>query len=277
MLEKQKLIYEQRADNVVPGWRTANKNDLINKYLEYEHTDRVLADGYMSAIMCKYWRAIDRYYATSKNSVSVEECYDWLVRSVLYAIKRRPWIDPNNKLYTDPNGPDKVVNQVIKSTRLGFYQSSNTHKRKLNYGTASLDALMEDLGEAAPLPEVDNLHDMIWDMDIRNFVQDAFKNQEYLLAFMVDGIVNYEVFDHERGQDGYMYSQFNPKRLSRHIRALSPKYCEQFSKVYGVETSDVVKAAQIVHDFSRVKLKNGLNRNMKLLGRTKALSLGESV
>lgn len=273
MLERYKKMYEQRADEIVPGWRKENKNALINLYIKYEHSDRVLADGYMSAIMCRYWRAIDKYYATSHNSVSVETCYDWLVRSVLYAIQRRPWVDPNNKLYTDPNGPDKVVNQVIKSTRLGFYQSSNAHKRKLNWGTASLEALVEELGEAAPVPEVDDLKDACLDLDIKNLIQDAFKNNEYLLAFMVDGIINYEVFEQEKDSNGHCYTVFSAKRLSRHIRALNSEYCERFSRYYEIDEQEVSRAAQTVHNFSRVKLKNGLRKNLSLLSHTPALSL----
>lgn len=274
MLEANRKLFEERADRAVPGWRKANKNDLINKYIEYEHTDRALADGYMSAILCRYWKAIDKYYATSYRSVSVETCYDWLIRSVLYAIQRRPWVDPNNKLYTDPNGPDKVVNRVIQSTRLGFYQQSNLPKRKVNFGTASLDALVEDLGEAAPLPEIDDFKDLPMEMDIKNFIVDAFKNQEYLLAFMVDGIINYEVFERIKEPSGNVYSQFSLKKLSRHVRSLSPSYCERFSEDYGPAEEDVEKAAKIVRSFSRVKLQRIMNCNMKLLGRTKALALG---
>lgn len=273
MLEDHKKLFEQRADRVVPGWRRANKNDLINKYIENEHTNKELADGYMSAIMCRYWGAISRYYATSHNSVTVETCYDWLVRSILYAIQRRPWLVEGSNLYGDPTGPDKTVNQVIKSTRLGFYQSSNTHKRKCNFGNTSLDAMVEELGEAAPLPEEDSCRDTPMSMDIQNFIQDAFKNKEYLLAFMVDGIINYEVFDHEIGSDGYTYSQFSPKRLARHVRSLSPNYCERFAQMYHLNEPDTEKAAESIKEISRLRLKTMMKRNMKLLGKTKALCL----
>lgn len=275
MLESQKKMYEQKADSFLLGWRKANKNDLINEYIKYEHTNAELADAYISAILCRYWHNIGRYYSTSKGSVSVETCYDWLLRSVLYAIQRRPWLVPESNLYGDPAGPDKTVNQVIKSTRLGYYQYSNANVRKLNYGNASVEGLIETLGEAAPLPQVDSLKDIPMSMDISNFIRDAFQNREYVLAFMVDGIVNYEVFDHIKEADGCTYMQFSPKRLTRHIRSLSKSYCEIFSDMYKIKESDVEKAAQSVKDTTRIRLKTAMKRNMKLLQTTKALSLKE--
>lgn len=257
----------------IPGWRKVNKNTLVNKYIEYEHTNRELANAYMGAIFCRYWHNISKYYATSYQSVSVETCYDWLVRSILYAIKRRPWTIPESNLYGDPAGPDKTINQVIKSTRLGFYQSSNTNRRKCNFGNTSLDSLVEELGEAAPLPEKDYFTDVPMSLDLKNFIRDAFKNKEYLLAFMVDGIINYEVFDYEKDSKGYLYSQFNPKKLARHVRSLSTNYCERFADMYELSEPETETAAQSVRDISRLRLKTAMKRNMKLLGRSKALDL----
>lgn len=229
----------------------------------------------MGAIFCRYWHNISKYYATSYQSVSVETCYDWLVRSILYAIKRRPWTIPESNLYGDPAGPDKTINQVIKSTRLGFYQSSNTNRRRCNFGNTSLDSLVEKLGEAAPLPEKDYFTDVPMSLDLKNFIRDAFKNKEYLLAFMVDGIINYEVFDYERDSKGYLYSQFNPKKLARHVRSLSTNYCERFANMYELSEPETETAAQSVKDISRLRLKNAMKRNMKLLERSKALDLQE--
>lgn len=112
-------------------------------------------------------------------------------------------------------------------------------------------------------------------MDLKNFIRDAFKNKEYLLAFMVDGIINYEVFDYERDSKGYLYSQFSPKKLARHVRSLSPNYCERFADMYHLSEPETETAAQSIKDTSRLRLKTAMKRNMKLLGQTKALDLQE--
>ena len=272
MFESHKKMFEQHADLIVPGWRKINKNQLINKYIENETSNKELAGGYISAILCKYWGAISKYYLKSHSSVGVETCYDWLIRSIFYAIKRRPWVDPNNKLYGDPNGPDKVVNQVIKSTRLGFYQSSNTHKRKCNYGNASLEAMVEEMGEAAPLPEDYSYKSFPVNVDLQNLIRSAFNSKEYLLAFMVDGIINYEVFDYWTDSKGRSYSQFSGKRLAKHVRSLSPKYCERFAQMYNLPEKETERAALAVHQTPRNKLKIMMARNMKILARTQGIA-----
>lgn len=112
-------------------------------------------------------------------------------------------------------------------------------------------------------------------IDIKNFIRNAFQNKEYVLAFMVDGIINYEVFDHIKDKDGYTYSQFSQKRLARHLRSLSSGYCERFSDMYQIKESDTEEAAKSVKEITRLRLKTMMNRNMRLLGTTKALSLKE--
>ena len=274
MLESQKKLYEQKAD-IIPNWRKMNKNDLVNLYIQHENEPR-LADGYMSAIICRYWGAISKYYATSKNSVTVEECYNWLIRSILYAIQRRDWLDPNNKLYTDPNAPDKVINRVIISTRLGFFQSSNTYKRKSNYGTKSFERILEDNPESeneVMISEDPPGEEGWW--DIKNIVQNAFKKKDYVKALMVDTIAYYDVFDRERGEDGYWYSQFNPKKLSRHLRNAREKYCQTFAETYGVQEREVQQAVQECKDLSRTRLYTAIRRNLKVLAKSKELLLEE--
>lgn len=272
MLDSQKRLYEQKAD-LIPGWRKMSKNLLVNSYIQYEH-DPKYADAYMSAIICRYWGAISKYYNSSKNSVTVEECYDWLIRSILYAIQRRDWLDPNNKLYTDPNAPDKVINRVIISTRLGFFQSSNTHKRKCNYGTKSFEGMLEENPESEDsiLGNEDCQEEEGW-WDIKNLVQKAFKEKDYVKALMVDSIVYYDVFDRERGADGYWYSQFNPKKLSRHLRNAGQRYCKTFAETYGVQEQEVQMAVQECKELSRTRLYTAIRRNLKALQKDKNISV----
>ena len=159
ILEEYKAAHEKLASSI-PGWKKMNKNDLINKYIEVEN-DPKLADVYMSAIICRYWWVIGKYFNTSKNAVKDYTIfYDWLVRGVMKAIKNRKWKDPENKLYTDKNGPDKVVNRCLISQRLEWFQHSNKKVRRLNYNLESLDKLQEDLGDSTPLPVYEDIANM---------------------------------------------------------------------------------------------------------------------
>ena len=55
-LEFYRKAHEARASSI-EGWKTMNKNDLVNKYIEVEDNAE-LADAYMSAILCRYWGII---------------------------------------------------------------------------------------------------------------------------------------------------------------------------------------------------------------------------
>lgn len=75
MLEEIRASYIKTA-NTIKGWRELDKNTLLNLYIDNEH-DEFLKNGYFAAIVIKYWSAIGKYYSDSKNSVNIEECYDW--------------------------------------------------------------------------------------------------------------------------------------------------------------------------------------------------------
>ena len=60
MLSELKQNLEVSADTFVPGWRNLSKNEVIQKYVDTEEQQQ--KDGYLSAIMCKYWGSINRCY-----------------------------------------------------------------------------------------------------------------------------------------------------------------------------------------------------------------------
>ena len=137
-LEFYRKAHEARASSI-EGWKTMNKNDLVNKYIEVEDNAE-LADAYMSAILCRYWGIIASFRKNSFRSIHDETIYyDWLTYAVMRAIDKRRWKDPQNKLYNDPNGPDKVINRCLKCARLGWYQQSNRPGKKANHATESIE------------------------------------------------------------------------------------------------------------------------------------------
>lgn len=93
MLENEYASFRKRAD-AIPNWEKIDKNVLANLYLENEH-DEVKREEYLSALVCRYWHNIGSQYNESKNSVNIEECYDWLLNALLRALKNRKWTDPH--------------------------------------------------------------------------------------------------------------------------------------------------------------------------------------
>ena len=85
VLDVYKKLHEDSA-SIIDGWKTMNKNDLINAYIDVEN-DKKLADAYMSAIILRYWSNIYKYSVLSYKSVNDPTIYyDWLVSSIMKAI-----------------------------------------------------------------------------------------------------------------------------------------------------------------------------------------------
>lgn len=139
MLEREYKALYKCASAYIPDWKTLDKNDLANKYVDNENNER-LKDAYFSALMLRYWGNIGKYYISSKNSgFSIEDCYHWLIEALMYALKKRKWKDPTSSMYLDKNGPDKIINRCIYSRRKYHYYLSNTSTRKANFCTLSVD------------------------------------------------------------------------------------------------------------------------------------------
>ena len=265
MLESYKKSYEEVVDRI-QGWRDADKNDLFRSYVEYEN-DTIIAEALTAAIICRYWGAINKFYAKSYKAASPDECYNWLIQSFIITMKYRPWCNPENSLYNDPKGPDKAMNQILTSRRQEFFQNSNMLKRRINYGTSSVEALQEEIGDGAfPVPtEYEEIDDML---DIKRLVNEAFQNKEYLLAFMIDSIVNYDTFDvNKKGKNKVGNTTFNLKKLYRILHHLDTRYYDNFIKNFDVDEEEAKNAVEECRKLTRAKLCTAMKRNFKILQR----------
>ena len=264
MLGDYRKIYENAA-SLISGWQNLSKNDLVAGYIKYEKVDNDLAAAYLSALICKYWGTISKMYSHSYKSVSVDECYHWLINGILYALKHRKWLDPENKLYGDPNGPDKVINRCIISSRKIFYQWSNYDCRRGNYNAASMNQLVEDLGDSSLSLMGDRGYVELDDMDaeLKGIVVKAFQERNYFLAFMLDAIMYFDAFDREREADGYIYTRLSEKKLVKHFHHLDEAYCKLFSERFNLNLEDVRRAARICGELSLVEVHNRISSNLK--------------
>ena len=273
MLDDYKKAYDKCAD-IIPNWRIMNKNDLVNKYIDIEQDPR-LANAYMSAIIVRYWGALSKYKLLSYKSISEQEIYhDWLVQAILRAIKHRKWKDPNNKLYNDPNGPDKVINRCIISERLIWFQGANTHKRKQNFNMESIEHIEEDTENNTPIPTYESEEMSAGNMDVSNLITNAFDNKEYVMAFMVDGIVNSNVFDSLKDENGKPCIKFNEKKLLRHMNTLKPEYSKIFAQMFNKPIKTVEEAILDCNKLSNNRMKTAIKKNMKKLQKIYSIEMG---
>lgn len=275
MLEAYKKAHEDLADLYIKeNWRTMDKNVLVNKYVEVENNPK-LADAYMSAIICRYWNAINKYYNSSYKVVDAQTCYEWLIQAILWAVQHKKWLEPGNKLQKDPAGPDKVINRCIASVRLGFFQSSNTDKRRQNFGLDSLDGIAEDESKAGLMPSFESEDLDEGTMSINQLISSAFDKKDYTTAFVVDNIVNYDVFESFKDDGGVLHSTFNKKKLLRLLRAMNYHYSETFAYLYNKPLDNVTEAVQECTALSRTRLKTAVERSMRNLTKHYARVLEE--
>ncbi len=236
MLEECKEAYRREA-NLIPGWENLSKNDLCYGYIE--HSDNpVLQSAYFGALMCKYWPLIPKYYYMCSNVASFDDCYNWLIDSISYALKHRRWEDPDSSIYQDPNGPDKVINRYMKCARLTFYQFINRKKRKDNFGMLSLDELL-NVSESSTDSEDYSFSEDNSRIDLDEFIKQQYLKKDYFLAFMLYFILTEDVFDYIDGK-----AVFNVKKLAKHIRHINEETGILFAETYNLipdEVNTVIK------------------------------------
>lgn len=248
--------YEREADLLKEDWRTENKNDLCNKYLNAQSdADR---SKYVAAIICRYWNMLCSSYGKCFSAVEEEDAYTWFTRAILYVLKTHPWTNPNHKLYNDKNGPDKCINICIESSRNTYFQQSNRYNRKINHETDSLDRLSEEYKDTY-MPGEDNIaNDEEYDKDL--LVKKTFLSGDIFFAVMIDMIFNSNVFTENK--DGTV--QFDKMKLVKNIKSIDVKYVKYFAKRYELVESKLNE----LYNYSKAskqKILNSIEFNLQAL------------
>lgn len=251
MLDEYRHSYEECAD-IIKEWRNKSVTDLCNSYITCD--DPNLTEGYLSAIICKYWNVISRsYYAQKFIIASPEDVYEWVLEGILNALNRRPWIDPSNSLYQDEEGPDKAIKVCIYSAKINFFNANNYDKRSIIKHSLSLDELIENTSDDYYLPCFDK--SPFIEMYMYEKVRKMFNEYDYFSAFLLDSIVSVDVFSDISHQRFYELSH---RKLIKHLRHLSDRYCKIFSDTYGLDFIEVKKAAEFISNLDS----NRMNRNI---------------
>ncbi len=284
MLPGCKNIYKQTAERI-PGWDKLSKSDLIRKYCEFKN-DPYYADAYMSAIMLKYWGSLNKYYYGKSHSehIYIEDCYDWLTQAVTYVTECQVWNKPyickvlkttgenkkkKNPLYGNPDGPNIALNRCIASMRLGFYQASNYDVRRVNYNVASLDQLNEENQDYLTPVELQEYNTNSDSLIINNIIINYFNSNNYYNAFLLDGIVNGDVFDVSKTG----VHTFNKKKLAKHLRYIDDNYCHIISKNFNLPDNKIIEASKVYRNLNTNKMYKLIDKSINDVKKTLKLEL----
>lgn len=260
MLEKYKEIYKNAA-SIIPNWENENKNTLINKYVEFKDSNPILADSYAAAIIYRYWNLISKYYYKSNRSVIKDDCVEWLMDAFIYATSHKKWLDKDNKLSQDKNGPDKVLNQCMDSERRIFYQAANYDVRKINYNTTSIQELEENNQDyIIPYsPQFKEDDECIW---INSYIKKLFKDHNYIDALILHAISYADVFNSQKTKDINITTTFNDRKLSKYLRSLGNEDYNQLIEKYDISSLDIDKIKSVSSNFTSVKVKKIINNSL---------------
>ena len=147
----------QEAASRLGDYKSISKWELAHGFaVAKKNNDRDKMDSYFGALMDRYWHKIHQWI---RNSASLhlppETFVNWLEDSILIAFR---WAlgDPDNPIYDDPNGPDKVINRCCFSTRGREYQYYNKDKRKNSTQAISIYKEQKDKDDKKSISILDN-------------------------------------------------------------------------------------------------------------------------
>lgn len=245
MLKDYREVY-LHAVSVLPNYKKIDQIELANKFAE----GGPLKDAYLAAIVLRYWNIIEKLVYKDYGLYDPKEAYDWFMDALLYILRDQPWKDEKSSVYNDPRGLEKTLNICVKCSRANWFQASNRQKRKINHGLSSLEALSEEYNDAY-MPQDLTVSDDI-DSTYKLLVVDCFNKQQYLLALLVDVIVN------DLNLDRCVDHKSLIQNIKRCITSLPSDYYKTFARMYALDPLQVEKSFSYIYNMSDLKLKQGI-------------------
>lgn len=268
MLNEYKKIYEESA-NQIPGWKKMSTLELAEEYLKSSD------ERYLSAIICKYWYLIPMYYNNQEYKfASEDDCYNWLIDTIIYVLKNNVWNNPDNSLYKDVDGPDKAIIVCFTRERLRFYDYTKKDKRIANNKAVRLSQL--DLPEQSEEQFIDSLlkreyKDEYEEESLENYVEnkikEEFNNKEYFDAYALYGILSFDLY--ERAVDGSI--SFSEKKLKRFMRRMDKDIYKIFSNDMNISIKKVERSLKYIKDIDGEDFTYNLFRFRKKMLKDKLL------
>ena len=192
---------------------------------------------------------------------TIEDCYSWLVESIMYVLRKRKWKDPNSPLSKDPNAPDELMNRVIHTQRLHYYYIANCQKRRINYNTVSYDN--EDIAKQDhnPIFASASYSPTICSSDISTISYFLYKDNKWFESFILNLLY---VEDFSKVDKETQVWSVNMTSLIRHISNLD---YEDFKGImsYSSSEEDFVNKYNQLKELKPKALKSLVSKTLDVL------------
>lgn len=221
-----------------------NANDVVMLYNQSDNShDKNL---YISILILKSWKILQSiYYKNNNANLSEEDCYEIFLETLDYVCTQSVWLNKDSTLYNDKDAFLKAMNTTIQCRKKNFINAKFRQKRFANYDTISLDVITDEYSDGyfTPyLPEYNFEEDEISNQIIR-----YFKSKDYITAFLLDSVINFNIFDDDNGM-------LDVRKLRKHLRHLDDNFCAYFSIKYGLKENEVLYSRKYFSNIPQSKL-----------------------
>ena len=222
-----------------------------------------LANEYFSALVLRFWCKIQKAYTKNKAAlrVSKEDCYDWVISSIMMACDKSARIWQKNP---DINA-QQAINQVFSTRfeKMAYYES-NLLKNKGAHVTCSLDEPIgnqdDDKGHSIGDFIADEANEIEKEGDVTGFIQSLLDKDKVVEAIIFDNIADpdKDVFKYKKktikttNADGEKVkytkrtSEFWEFKLMKELNELDGNYKNYFLAKYKVSTGAVNAALDVI-------------------------------
>jgi hypothetical protein len=269
MLNDTKKDLTFHARKLVKPYEHYSIDELADAYCDAVDTgNTALKDIYISALILRFWYAIDKMYRanTVAPSLDHEDFFWWLYEAIEYACKYRGWRDPNKKV-----NAQQCINKCIETIKLQKYYDMRLDKRKVMNNCYSLDAPLSGEGEDSgkTLSEVlaaEGRCDDHSESAVIDLVQNYINRNKIIEAILIDNIVFNDVQKHfkktiktktDDGEDiKYVEhsSEFWPYRLIQIVSKLPSTYKSYFLSRYKISEEKLVAILDVIDRANNQKL-----------------------
>lgn len=255
MLEEIKQGYYENA-KLIDNFDNMDVNDLCFFYTKNRGSPNL--DNYLSGIIYRSWGLMtNAYYKQGLKLASEDDCYNWLIDSILYVLEHCVWEDESHPLYKDEKAPEKAINVVFESRKINYFVSLTRQKRKLNTTAISLEAISENASDDYYIPTYDTYEETD---DCVELIKKLYSNYRYFDAICIDIIINEDLVDNSTF-DMLKYL----KRLKLRLKSLGEDYAKFFSAYYGFDFKNVEKSVSYVSSLSTEESDLKLNVLLNML------------
>ena len=238
--------------------------ELADRYCEATDQNKSnLANEYFSALVVRFWGKIQKAYTKNKVAlrVSKEDCYDWVISSIMMACDKSARIWQKNSNIN----AQQAINQVFSTRfeKMAYYES-NLLKNKGAHITCSLDEPIgsqdDDKGHTIGDLIADETNEIEKEGDATGFIQSLLDKDKVVEAIIFDNIADpdKDVFKYKKktikttNADGEKVkyikhtSEFWEFKLIKELNELDGNYKNYFLAKYRVSTGAVNAALDVI-------------------------------